>query len=237
MAFLLFAALLPVLLLLAFILRKDKAQPEPPAQLIKAFGLGLLSVIPALLLVWLFEGLGLGAGQEPTVWNAILDAFWGAAIPEELAKLGMLWLVLRRNPYFDERLDGIVYAVCVSLGFAATENVLYLLGNADQMLQVGITRALFAVPGHFCDGVLMGYFYSLACFASLHQRARYRLLTFLVPVLVHGVYDAILFASAVSELLSGVLSIVFLIFCRQLWQYASHRIAEHRAADAMRAAE
>lgn len=60
------------------------------------------------------------------MFYAIRLSFFGAAILEESAKLFMLWLLLRKNKYFGERVDGIVYAVCVSLGFAALENVMYL---------------------------------------------------------------------------------------------------------------
>ena len=52
-----------------------------------------------------------------TFVEAVGDAFLLAAIPEEVAKLFMLWLLLRKNPFFDEHFDGIVYAVCVGLGF------------------------------------------------------------------------------------------------------------------------
>ena len=54
-------------------------------------------------------------------------------IPEEIAKLFMLWLLLRKNSYFDEHLDGIVYAVCISLDFAGIENVSYMLSDMDNL--------------------------------------------------------------------------------------------------------
>lgn len=68
--------------------------------------------------------------ENPDFWDvlakgikkAITDSLLFAAIPEELAKLFMLWLLLRKNPFFDEHFDGIVYAVCIGLGFAALEN-------------------------------------------------------------------------------------------------------------------
>ncbi len=224
------AALLPILLLLAFILLKDREQPEPPGQLLKAFAFGVLSVIPALLFVWLLRRVGVVPEEVQTLWGAVLKSFCAAAIPEELAKLLMLWLALRKNPFFDEHMDGIVYAVCVSLGFAATENVFYLISNAEQYMRVGIVRALFAVPGHFCDGVLMGYYYSLAVFA-IHSRRRYRFFIILAPVLAHGVYDSFLFAARVSEGYRSALCLAFLAFCYLLWRLASRRIREHLVAD------
>ncbi len=230
MSFIVAAAILPVIILVAFILRKDSNSPEPPCQLLKAFSAGCLCVIPALALACLFTEAGLVPAEVTSVWKAVLNSFWGAAIPEEIAKLLMLWLVLHKNPYFDEKMDGIVYAVCVSLGFAAIENVFYLISNADSFLRVGIMRALFAIPGHFCDGVLMGYYYSLAVFAA-RSRTRHRLLILGAPVLAHGVYDSLLFSASVSGVMGGILFLIFPVFCYQLWKYASRRIARHLAAD------
>ena len=39
---------------------------------------------------------------------------------------------------------------------------MYLFSNVEDFLSVGLTRALFAVPGHFCDGVLMGIYLGLS---------------------------------------------------------------------------
>lgn len=90
--------------------------------------------------------------KATSILVSVSTAFFGAAIPEEIAKFLMLWLLLRKNPYFDEKMVGIVYAVCVSLGFAALENIMYLFTNAEAYLSVGIARAIFAVLGHFCFG-------------------------------------------------------------------------------------
>ena len=164
------------------------------------------------------------------MWGSVREAFIGAAIPEEAAKLFMLWLLLRRNEYFDEKMDGIVYAVWVSLGFAALENILYLFTNADSFLSVGIARAIFAVPGHFCFGILMGYYYSLAKFYPKSPRKN-RALILAAPILVHGLYDSRLFVIGVTPIISGVLLILFLVFCYKMWRYGSDRIREHLERD------
>lgn len=142
----------------------------------------------------------------------------------------MLWLLLRKNPYFDEKMDGIVYAVCVSLGFAALENVLYLFSNVEDFLSVGISRAIFAVPGYFCFGILMVYYYSLAKFYS-RASMRNKALILITPIIVHGLYDSIIFIADVTPAVSGVLFIVFLVFCHKMWRYGSKRIQEHLKRD------
>lgn len=235
-------ALIPVLLLIIYINRKDKMSPEPIWQLIKAFLLGLLSAPLSFAVSVPSEILGLYSSDVVTVADAIRISFFGAAIPEEAAKLFILWLVVRRNKYFDEKMDGIVYAVCVSMGFAAFENVLYLFGNVEDYMSTGISRAITSLPAHFCFGIIMGYYYSLAKFER-RRRLINSLMTFVAPVMAHGIYDSILFSTvALTEALSveseeaeGIVGIVFIVifiyFCIRMWKSAHRKIREHIERD------
>ena len=225
-----FTALLPVAILLYHIYRKDKNSPEPTKELIKAFLLGILSIPLSFCISIPFGMIGLYNNEVTNIFDSIRISFFGAAIPEEVAKFFILWLVLRKNPYFDEKMDGIVYAVCVSLCFAAVENIMYLFSNADSFLAVGAARAIFSVPGHFCFGILMGYYYSLAKFYPQSSK-RNKALILIAPILVHGIYDSILFSINVTTTISGILAIVFLVFCIKLWKYASKRVQEHLQRD------
>ena len=226
----LITALLPIAILAFYIYHKDKASPEPIGQLIKAFLFGVLSVPLSLCISIPLELLGACPAEVTSIQDAANMAFFGAAIPEEIAKFVMLWLVLRNNKYFDENVDGIVYAVCVSLGFAAFENILYLFSNADAYISIGIGRALFAVPGHFCFGILMGYYYSLVKFHPETEKNR-KPFVLLAPIIVHGIYDAILFVTDVAPSLSLILTIVFLVFCHKMWKYGNKCIKEHLERD------
>lgn len=223
-------ALLPVVILVYYIYHKDKKSPEPTGQLVKAFFYGILSVLLSLCISIPLGLIGVYPTEATSILGSVSAAFFGAAIPEEIAKFIMLWLLLRMNPYFDEKMDGIVYAVCVSLGFAALENIMYLFSNAESYLSVGIARAIFAVPGHFCFGILMGYYYSLAKFYPKTPKKN-KALILVAPILVHGVYDSILFIINVTPAISGILMIVFLVFCHKMWKYGSKRIQEHLKRD------
>jgi len=228
--YILLAALTPILILLFYIYRKDKNQPEPPKEMLKAFFCGVLSAFLSFCISIPFERVGVYVLDFQTIGEAIQAAFFAAAIPEEIAKYIMLWLFLRKCKDFDQRMDGIVYAVCVSLGFAALENIIYLIGNYDEWLSVGIVRALTAVPGHFCFGVLMGYYYSLGKFDSENfATAKYKAL--LVPIIVHGLYDVICFIEGIVPSLAAMLMIVFIVFCHKLWKYGSKRMKEHLERD------
>ena len=223
-------ALLPIIVLGYYIYHKDKKSPEPTGQLVKAFLFGILSVPVSLCISIPLGIIGLYPVEATSILGSISTAFFGAAIPEEIAKFFMLWLLLRKNRYFDEKMDGIIYAICVSLGFAALENIMYLFSNAETYLSIGIARAIFAVPGHFCFGILMGYYYSLAKFYPKTPKKNITLIL-IAPILVHGVYDSILFIINVTPAISGILLIVFLVFCHKMWKYGSNRIQEHLKRD------
>lgn len=227
---LILAALAPAAVLIYYIYRRDKYQKEPVKELLKAFGLGILSIPVSLFISTPLESLGFYSTESTAFWGAVATSFFGAAIPEEIAKFLMLWLLVRRNKCFDEKTDGIVYASIVSLGFAAIENVLYLLNNYDSWVSVGATRALFSVPGHFFFGVLMGYYYSLYRFCP-HESRWYKWLILGAPILAHGLFDSILFVTDVLPSLSLLLVIAFIILCNSLRKRASASVAEHLARD------
>jgi RsiW-degrading membrane proteinase PrsW (M82 family) len=219
------SALIPAIVLLGYIYWQDRKSPEPVQQLLKATALGVLVVPLTLSLTTPLESLGIIDFDVTSLWEAITVSFLGAAIPEELSKLLILWLFLRNNPYFDERMDGIVYAVCVSLGFAGVENVAYVLGDADWMT-TALSRAFTAVPGHFCFGVIMGYFYSLAKYEPAH-RARYMAMAIVARILAHGIYDTLAFLIPLSAVVEGFLTLLFAVFCFVLWKLASRSIQKH----------
>ena len=226
----LLTALLPVAILVYYIYHKDKKFPEPTGQLVKAFIFGLLSVPVSLCMSIPLGLVGAYPEESTTILGSVSTAFWGAAIPEETAKFFMLWLLLRKNPYFNEKMDGIVYAVCVSLGFAALENIMYLFSNKEAYMSVGIARAIFSIPGHFCFGVLMGYYYSLAKFYPKVPKKN-KVLILVAPVIVHGLYDTILFIINITPAISSVLFIIFMVFCHKMWKYGSKSIREHLNRD------
>lgn len=104
-------ALLPVVILVYYIYHKDKKSPEPTGQLVKAFLWGILSVPLSLCMSIPLGLIDVYPTEATSILGSVSAAFFGAAIPEEIAKFIMLWQLLRKNPYFDEKMDGIVYVV------------------------------------------------------------------------------------------------------------------------------
>ena len=159
-------AILPALILIYYTYQQDKLQREPVGNLVKAFFYGGLSVFVSLLISVPLMQMGFFSAQIHTLKDAAATAFFGAAIPEESAKLFLLWLFLRKCRDFDERMDGIVYAVCVGMGFATFENIEYLFASGSDWVTVGLGRSLTAIPGHFGFAVIIALTGSARAFNS-----------------------------------------------------------------------
>jgi RsiW-degrading membrane proteinase PrsW (M82 family) len=181
----LISSLAPVLIILLYIYLSDKYDKEPLWLLVKLVVAGMLVVIPIALVERLLVGLMPPLGK---VGSAAYHAFVVAGTTEEALKFVVLYLMVWKHPKFNEKFDGIVYAVFVSLGFAAVENVMYVLQSG---YQTALVRALTAVPAHALFGIAMGYYLGIARMYTELQN-RYLGRAILVPVLLHGVYDFIL---------------------------------------------
>jgi len=223
-------AVLPALILLFYTYQQDKMQREPLKMIGKGFLWGCLSVFCSFFISVPSMNLGLFPTEIHSFWDAFRTAFFGAAIPEETAKLFCLWMFLRKNPYFDERMDGIVYAVCIGMGFAAFENIEYLFAAGTDWVTTGIGRSLTAIPGHFGFAVIMGYFFSLNHF-DRYRAPGAAVKMWLYPVLAHGIYDTVAMMAEVSPQLSGAITVAILLFCFQMVRWARLSMKRHLIAD------
>lgn len=191
---LLFLALIPGILIIIFIFRKDKVESEPTSLIIKLLILGAVSCIPAIFAETFMSGFKPAEFIEGSVGNALFNAFLVAALCEEVCKFVLLWLGSWKNRSFNYRFDGIVYGVCVAVGFALLENVMYVLNGG---LYVALMRGVLAVPLHAFCGVYMGIHYGAAKRYSIegqHGKAWGSVfLALFAPFLIHGIYDSLAF--------------------------------------------
>ncbi len=190
------SAVVPSLLLMWYFHARDLF-PEPARVLWSVFGLGVVIVFPILLVAWP-TGLWIDGLAAPMAYG-LGAAFLQAAIPEELFKFGVLWFFAARRAAFDEPMDGVVYGVAASLGFATLENVVYVTGGGAG---VAFMRALTAVPSHAFLGAIMGGYVGRARFSGA-QRSRHLRLALLVPIFLHGLYDFPLLAAVRVQAMEG----------------------------------
>lgn len=176
------SAVVPSLLIVWYFHQRD-VYPEPPRVLWTTFGLGVLIVFPVILVELVINAaVSLAPGA---VVRGALDAFFVASFTEESFKLLVLMTYVWRHREFNEPMDGVVYGVVASLGFATFENILYVFQGG---IGLAIMRALTAVPAHATMGAIMGYFVGQARFAR-SGRAGLVLAGFGAAFLLHGFYD------------------------------------------------
>ena len=201
-------ALLPAIVLMFFVYQHDKAETEPIGLVCKVFVRGALSAFLAMVLE-LILGTAFAYLLDPnSLLYSILAVFVGVGMVEEFCKRRVLMKHIWYNPEFNYRFDGIVYGVSSALGFAALENILYVL---DTGLGTALVRSVTAVPAHAAFGVLMGYYLGQAkaheIAGNAYSRGRYLMCSLLIPSIVHGIYDWILMYGS-EAMMSGWLVFV-----------------------------
>ncbi|RYY64968.1 MAG: PrsW family intramembrane metalloprotease, partial [Chitinophagaceae bacterium] len=144
----------PGLAICLYVFSRDVHNPEPKRFVVLSFLLGALLTVPAYYAEKTISGL-----VPRNVTGILLQAFFAIAVVEE----GLKFLALRyycfRLSSFDEPLDGIVYSIMVSMGFATVENVAYVAGHGYSVL---LARTFTSVPAHACFAAIMGYYAGLA---------------------------------------------------------------------------
>ena len=203
-------AIFPAIFFMIYIYRNDDKEKEPPLLLLKCIIGGLLSVPIAIILEMIAEAVVIylieNVVSATRVNYGILTAIFVGLI-EEGAKFFFLYKFTWKDKAFNYRFDGIVYAVFVSLGFAALENVFYVFNYGTG---VALQRALLTIPGHMSFAVYMGLYYGHAKVSeavnnpdakALNLKAAYAF-----AVLLHTIFDATLMVE------SDIGLIIFFIF-------------------------
>ncbi len=191
---LLIVAIVPALWLLRYYYKQDKAKPEPKKLVTKVFLWGFVLVIPAVILEKIMSQLLEPFTGGVLILSIFARAFIVAGLIEEWLKRYAVKKVAYTNPYFDEVMDGIVYAVVASLGFATIENIFYVMEGG---LSTAIARAFTALPLHAITAGIMGYYIGKAKFAETKfAEHKFFAIGLQKAVIIHGVYDFTVFTGA-----------------------------------------
>ena len=190
-------AIAPGIAIALFIYFRDKYEKEPFGLLLKCFFAGFFVVVPVILIE---EFLISTIVLEPTILHTAVDNFLFVGFTEEFCKYFCLYKIAYSKPDFNEPFDGIVYAVMVSMGFATSENIMYVV---DGGISVAILRIFSAVPAHASFGVLMGYFVGLSKFRKHH--VPYLIIGLSIATIFHGVYDFFLSIRSIELIAIGAL--------------------------------
>jgi protease PrsW len=195
---LLLSALAPVAAVIIYIYVKDKYEKESKRMLAFAFILGAIISIIITTVLYMFFDLFLPLKDDYSIWQQFVKAFFVVALIEEFSKYIMVRGFLQPRKGFNEPFDGIVYAVMVSMGFAAVENIMYVIQGG---MEVAMLRAFTAIPAHATFGIIMGYYMGKAKFSK--NPIKWNLIGLSLAVLFHGAYDFFLFIGFIPGISIG----------------------------------
>ena len=176
--------IVPSILILLYFFLSDKFK-EPKGSIALVFFLGICICLPAGYINSFMEN-----NFKDVFSERLLFSFLGPAWCEELLKFIILYFIVLRRNEFNEPMDGIVYGVAVSLGFATLENYEYVFILAEKWeidpYQMAVWRSYSAVPMHGLMGCIMGFYFGMYAFTA---NKKYLVLCVFIPFIIHGFYN------------------------------------------------
>jgi protease PrsW len=189
------AAVAPALLILWLVVAAGE-RPGPPTKVWTAFLLGAASISLLGVVRAPFMSI-LPAPENPWIAQAMHSLF-GVALPEETVKLMVIVAVSARRRPFADPMDTVVYGAAAGLGFAAYENLAYLVQHAEIWRSLAALRSVLTVPFHGALGVIAGAYLAIARSGTAlgaHRNHRdwarisSRILVLAAPVALHAGFD------------------------------------------------
>ncbi|MEX0672768.1 MAG: PrsW family glutamic-type intramembrane protease [Candidatus Paceibacterota bacterium] len=187
--------ILPALFWLWFWLREDQEHPEPTWQLIITFATGMLAAIVALELQLI---------QDKYFTVTFTAALFLVSAIEEVVKFAASYIAGINTRSFDEPIDAPIYLITAALGFAALENVFYLLtplldGNLTQGLVSGNTRFIGATLLHLLASATVGIALAFAYYKGIILRIIYVSVGLCIAIILHTAFNYLIIDSIHKE--------------------------------------
>ncbi|NCU28659.1 MAG: PrsW family intramembrane metalloprotease [Candidatus Moranbacteria bacterium] len=200
---------IPALFWLWFWLKhEDKEEPEPLGLLAVSFILGGLMVFVA---IWM-EKISLSFINHDQGIKIIL---W--ATIEELLKFIGISLVIFGNKNVNQPIDYPVYFMTAALGFAAFENVLYLINPIETSgamigMFTGGLRFLGSTLLHAISSAMIGSALGLSFYIQRHRKT-YLLIGIIFAITLHSIFNFFIMKGSDENFLSvfGFLWVVTII--------------------------
>lgn len=190
--------LLPSFIWLYFLLKEDARHPEPKALIALAFVAGMIAVPLALPFEQYAKSHFANNVSVLTAWALIEEVLKYAA-----AAIFILW----RNAV-DEAPDYVIYMITVALGFAAAENMLFLIapladGNLVSGLFTDNLRFIGSTLLHVIASAAIGF--SLAFSTSYHPAGRTAAaaLGLILAVVLHTAFNTLIINQGASTALAA----------------------------------
>ena len=210
----------PSIVILFYVTQSDRF-PEPTEKIIKTFLWGLAIIIPA----------GIANDLLISNWNllkidaSISHSFLSAGPIEEGLKFLILITIIGKYKDYDHHVDGIVYCVCLSQGFATLENIYYVYSLYGASYEVALLRAISAVPAHAMFGAVMGIFYSQYLLAKKRKdKSNFLILSIMIPIILHSFYNYFMHKAPILGFVLIIVGIYYSYKQFQKWNRKKIRI-------------
>lgn len=190
--------ILPSLIWLYVLLKEDAEHPEPKKLIVLAFVAGAIAVALALPLEHYAKNYLDNDISVLTSW---------ALIEETLKYILAAALILWRRAV-DEAPDYVIYMVTVALGFAAAENMLFLIspladGNIAFSFFTGDLRFLGSTLLHVVASAAIGFAFAFSWRFTPAARAMAAALGLILAVVLHTVFNLLIMRSGASSALTA----------------------------------
>ncbi|QQS33410.1 MAG: PrsW family intramembrane metalloprotease [Acidobacteriota bacterium] len=243
-------AFVPAMFYLLPLMWLDRYDPEPLWLLALAFLWGALVAVLVSFVVNTGVGVGIAVavgGQEGMILGDVVGAVISAPVVEELSKgVGLLILLFFFRSYFDDILDGIVFAGVIALGFATVENVLYYgralgTGGLGGLVVLFFLRGVLSPFAHVTFTAMTG----IGC--GIARETHNTLVKIIMPVvgyffavLLHAIWNGMAVAGGLEGFLLGYLLLeipfflIFVIFALLIMRRQNKILNEMLAIDIAR---
>jgi len=199
----------PAVFWIGYFYYKDRFQPEPIRDLGITYILGLITAFACLKFYGLLSLIGIPDDPSALMESQRLQFFFYSlgviGLIEELFKFLPFFLIILKFKAFDEKIDGIIYASTIALGFASFENIYYLAYLEGFEL---FGRAFASPLSHTIFSSIWGYTVGKARIQG-NSLLMPSLMGLMISALVHGIFD---FFTTSPSLRIAASSIVLIIW-------------------------
>lgn len=221
----LLGGILPAIVWLTFWLKQDKKKPEPKIMIIIAFIGGIIAVFGSLYLEKICAGINIKSllsgdlfkpilnwledisVQEKIQLNRLLIVIFFAPLIEEFLKFIMAYFTVLKSKEDDEPIDPMIYMITVALGFAAVENMLFLLdpitkGQLTTSILTGNMRFIGATLLHTVSSVTVGIFISFNFFDRRMSKIAWTTIGLICAIITHILFNFFMVGNARESLMA-----------------------------------
>jgi len=191
--------LLPAFIWLYFLLQEDASHPEPKKLIAFTFIAGMIAVPIAIPL----EQYARAALPS----NASVLIAW--ALIEEMLKYGMAAIFILWRPAVDEAPDYVIYMITVALGFAAAENMLFLItplsgGNIASSIFTGDVRFIGSTLLHVFASASIGFAFAFSDASHSIVRTLAGAVGLILAIALHTTFNTLIITQGASTTLAAV---------------------------------